>query len=150
MRKLRSRKEIPAILGHTGSKSPCQDSHPSLSDSPPSALSTSCPLWLKNATFTGALRLRAPKWLTCGSQAGTATTHVLALLRGPEAGTRGKAEGQPPLVSARRWFVAISAAYREGGQPLLGLADEVLRCRSLPLGTGMGRPLPSCVALGVG
>ena len=46
-------------------------------------------------------------------------------------------------------FAAISAAYREGGQPLLGLADEVLRCRSLPLGTGMGRPLPS-MALGVG
>ncbi|KAB0360707.1 hypothetical protein FD754_004863 [Muntiacus muntjak] len=35
----------------------------------------SCPLWLENATFTGALRPRAPKHLTCGSQAGTATTH---------------------------------------------------------------------------
>ena len=37
MRKLRPRKEIPAVLGHTGSESPHQDSHPSLSDSPHSA-----------------------------------------------------------------------------------------------------------------
>ena len=39
MRKLRPRKETPAVLSHTGSKSPQQDSHPSLSDSPPSTLS---------------------------------------------------------------------------------------------------------------
>lgn len=41
-------------------------------------------------------------------------------------------------------FAAVLAACGEGGQPLLGLADEAFRCRSLPPGMGMGRPLPSC------
>lgn len=62
---------------------------------------------------------------------------------------RGKAVGRPSFgFCLLCGFAAVLAACGEGGQPLLGLADEAFRCRSLPRGDG--ETLAPPVGLGTG